>query len=211
MTFYVPGHFRVEDAATLERFIAENGFATLVSTGPEGLWTSHVPLLIGRGSDGRLRLEGHMARANAHWESLESAAEVLAIFGGPHAYVSPSWYAHHPSVPTWNYAVVHARGKARIVEPESLPALLGRLTRKYEEGRPAPWRIEDLPADFTPGLLAAIVGFEIAVERLEGKFKLSQNRRPADLEGVIAALEGEGQGALAALMREHADRLPESR
>lgn len=211
MTFYVPGHFRVEDAATLERFVAENGFATLVSTGPEGLWTSHVPLLIGRGSDGRLRLEGHMARANAHWESLESAAEVLAIFGGPHAYVSPSWYAHHPSVPTWNYAVVHARGKARIVEPESLPALLGRLTRKYEEGRPAPWRIEDLPADFTPGLLAAIVGFEIAVERLEGKFKLSQNRRPADLEGVIAALEGEGQGALAALMREHADRPPESR
>lgn len=211
MTFYVPGHFRVEDAATLERFVAENGFATLVSTGPEGLWTSHVPLLVGRGSDGRLRLEGHMARANAHWESLESAAEVLAIFGGPHAYVSPSWYAHHPSVPTWNYAVVHARGKARIVEPEALPALLARLTRKYEEGRPAPWRIEDLPADFTPRLLAAIVGFEIAVERLEGKFKLSQNRRPADLEGVIAALEREGQGALAALMREHADRPPESR
>ena len=211
MTFYVPGHFRVEDAATLERFVAENGFATLVSTGPEGLWTSHVPLLIGRGSDGRLRLEGHMARANAHWESLESAAEVLAIFGGPHAYVSPSWYAHHPSVPTWNYAVVHARGKARLVEPEALPALLARLTRKYEEGRPAPWRIEDLPADFTPRLLAAIVGFEIAVERLEGKFKLSQNRRPADLEGVIAALEREGQGALAALMREHADRPPESR
>ena len=211
MTFYVPGHFRVEDAATLERFVAENGFATLVSTGPEGLWTSHVPLLVGRGSDGRLRLEGHMARANAHWESLESAAEVLAILGGPHAYVSPSRYAHPPSVPTWNYAVVHARGKARIVEPESLPALLGRLTRKYEEGRPAPWRMEDLPADFTPKLLAAIVGFEIAVERLEGKFKLSQNRRPADLEGVIAALEGEGQGALAALMREHADRPPESR
>lgn len=211
MTFYVPGHFRVEDAATLERFVAENGFATLVSTGPEGLWTSHVPLLVGRGSDGRLRLEGHMARANAHWESLESAAEVLAIFGGPHAYVSPSWYAHHPSVPTWNYAVVHARGKARLVEPEALPALLARLTRKYEEGRPAPWRIEDLPADFTPRLLAAIVGFEIAVERLEGKFKLSQNRRPADLEGVIAALEREGQGALAALMREHADRPPESR
>jgi len=211
MTFYVPGHFRVEDAATLERFVAENGFATLVSTGPEGLWTSHVPLLIGRGSDGRVRLEGHMARANAHWESLESAAEVLAIFGGPHAYVSPSWYAHHPSVPTWNYAVVHARGKARIVEPEALPALLGRLTRKYEEGRPAPWRMEDLPADFTPRLLAAIVGFEIAVERLEGKFKLSQNRRPADLEGVIAALEREGQGTLAALVREHAELPPESR
>jgi transcriptional regulator len=211
MTFYVPGHFRVEDAATLERFVAENGFATLVSTGPEGLWTSHVPLLIGRGGDGRLRLEGHMARANAHWESLESAAEVLAIFGGPHAYVSPSWYAHHPSVPTWNYAVVHARGKARIVAPEALPALLGRLTRKYEEGRLAPWRMEDLPGDFTPRLLAAIVGFEIAVERLEGKFKLSQNRRPADLEGVIAALEREGQGALAALMREHAARPPESR
>jgi transcriptional regulator len=152
-----------------------------------------------------------VARANPHWRELEAAGEVLVIFAGPHAYVSPRWYAHHPSVPTWNYAVVHARGKARLVEPEALPALLGRLTRQYEEGRPAPWRMQDLPADFTPKLLAAIVGFEIAVERLEGKFKLSQNRRPADLEGVIAALEGEGQGELAALMRAHAARPPESR
>ena len=211
MTFYIPRHFRVDDAATLERFVADNGFATLVSAGGDGLSVSHVPLLASRGGDGRLRLEGHLARANAHWESLEAADEVLAIFEGPHAYVSPSWYANHPSVPTWNYAVVHARGRAALLPPERLPALLDRLSRQYEEGRPAPWRMPDLPAEFTGKMLAAIVGFEIVVERLEGKFKLSQNRRPEDVEGVIAALEREGQGALAALMRTQASRTPESR
>ena len=211
MTFYIPRHFRVDDAATLERFVADNGFATLVSAGGDGLSVSHVPLLASRGGDGRLRLEGHLARANAHWQSLETAGEVLAIFEGPHAYVSPTWYANHPSVPTWNYAVVHARGRATILPPKRLSALLDRLSRQYEEGRPAPWRMDGLPADYTPKMLAAIVGFEIVVERLEGKFELSQNRRPEDVERVIAALEREGQGTLAALMRSHASRPPESR
>jgi transcriptional regulator len=211
MSFYVPRHFRIEDPAALERFVAANGFGTLVSAGPEGLWASHVPMRAAPGGDGRLRLEGHLARANGHWRALAGAGEVLAIFEGPHGYVSPSWYANHPSVPTWNYAVVHARGRARILPPEDLPALLDRLARQYEDDRPSPWRMQDLPADYTPKMLAAIVGFEIAVERLEGKFKLSQNRRPEDVEGVIAALEREGQAQLAALMREHAARPPESR
>lgn len=211
MTFYVPRHFRVDDAAALERFVEAYGFCTLVSAGTDGLWASHVPMRAVRGEGGGLRLEGHMARANGHWQALAQAGEALAIFEGPHGYVSPSWYAHHPSVPTWNYAVVHARGQARILPPEALPGLLDRLSRQYEDGRPAPWRMGDLPADYTPKMLAAIVGFEIAVERLEGKFKLSQNRRPEDVEGVIAALEREGQEELAALMRRHAARPPESR
>lgn len=208
MTFYVPRHFRLDDPAALEAFVAANAFGTLVSAGPAGLSVSHLPFLPERDGDGRLRLLGHVARANAHWQELEGAGEVLVIFSGPHAYVSPSWYANHPSVPTWNYAVVHAHGRARLLPPEALPGLLDRLSRAYEDPRPSPWRMAGLPADYTAKMLPAIAGFEVAVERLEGKFKLSQNRRREDVDGVAAALEREGQPELAALMREHA---PESR
>lgn len=211
MTFYNPRHFRVDDRETLERFIAAHAFGALVSAGPAGLSVSHVPFLAERVASGQLRLLGHMARANGHWQELESADEVLAIFEGPHAYVSPGWYANYPSVPTWNYVVVHARGTARLLPPGDLPPLLERLSRTYEDGRPAPWRMDKLPPDYTPKLLEAIVGFEIAVDRLEGKFKLSQNRRGEDIARVAAALEAEGQGQLAALMRAHAALPPESR
>ena len=211
MTLYVPRHFRVDDRETLERFIATHAFGTLISTGPDGICVSHVPFLPERSEDGKLRLRGHVARANPHWQALAQAAEVLVIFEGPHAYVSPGWYAQQPSVPTWNYAVVHARGRACLLPAEQLPPLLDRLSRAYEEGRPAPWRMQALPAAFTESMLAAIVGFEIAVEKLEGKFKLSQNRRGEDIERVAAALEAQGQQELAALMRAHADHAPDSR
>lgn len=211
MTFYVPRHFRVDDRATLEEFVARHGFATLVCAGAGGLWASHVPLLLEGDGKGGSRLTGHMARANGHWRELEAAPGVLAIFEGPHAYVSPGWYAHHPSVPTWNYAVVHVRGKARLLPAAELPALLDRLSRTYEDGRPSPWRMQDQPREFTDRLLEAIVGFEIAVETLEGKFKLSQNRRPEDVEGVASALEAAGEKALSDLMRAQAKRPPESR
>lgn len=211
MTFYIPRHFQVDDREALERFVAAHAFGTLVSTGDAGLSVSHLPFLPERGEDGRLRLLGHMARANAHWQEIEGADEVLAIFAGPHAYVSPGWYAHHPSVPTWNYAVVHARGKARLLPAGELPPLLDRLSRLYEDGRPEPWRMQALPADYTASMLGAIVGFEIAVDRLEGKFKLSQNRRGEDIDRVAAALAAQGDEELASLMRAHADRKRESR
>jgi predicted FMN-binding regulatory protein PaiB len=115
MTLYMPPHFRVDDRAALARFMDENGFATLVSHAAGGLSVSHVPLLVEAEGDA-LRLLGHVARNNDHWRALEAADEVLAIFHGPHAYVSPTWYAQHPSVPTWNYAVVHAHGKARLMD-----------------------------------------------------------------------------------------------
>jgi transcriptional regulator len=118
---------------------------------------------------------------------------------------------NQPSVPTWNYAVVHARGKARLLPADDLPDLLDRLSRTYEGARPSPWRYDSLPAEYSATMRKAIVGFEIAVERLEGKFKLSQNRRAEDIAGVAAALEAEGQGALAALMRAHAAPAGESR
>lgn len=211
MTFYVPRHFRIDDAGSLERFVDAHAFGTLVTAGPAGLGVSHIPFLPERGADGRLRLLGHVARANPHWQELEQAGEVLAIFAGPHAYVSPGWYANHPSVPTWNYAVVHARGTARLLPPGEFPALLDRLTRRYEDGRASPWRMESLPADYTARLLEAIVGFEIAVETLEGKFKLSQNRGGGEVERVAAALEADGLGDLARLMRAGAAGPGESR
>ena len=205
MTLYIPAHFRVDDAEALLAFMQRHAFATIVSGSPDGLQVSHVPLMPERGPDGTLRLLGHVARANPHWRSLEAAAEVLAIFQGPHAYVSPGWYENHPAVPTWNYAVVHARGRVRLTDEAELHALLLELSAKYEMRRDKPWRLGDQPAPFVHGMLENIVGFELAVERLEGKFKLSQNR-PAEIGRVIEGLERDGEEELAALMRAHLAR-----
>lgn len=203
MTLYVPDAFRIDDRERLFDFIARNAFGTLVTGGPAGLQVSHIPFLPERGADGVIRLQGHVARANPQWQGLEQARELLAIFQGPHAYVSPGWYRQHPSVPTWNYTVVHAHGKARLMDEAELHEMLMRLSAAYEDGREKPWRMSQLPAEFVATMLRAIVGFEIAVERIEGKFKLSQNR-PAEIPRVIAALEREGEAALAAFMAENA-------
>ncbi len=202
MTLYVPAHFRVQDPQALVEFIERNAFATLVSSGPSGLDVSHVPFVAERDALGKLRLLGHVARANPQWEGLEGATHVVAIFQGPHAYISPTWYASHPSVPTWNYAVVHAHGKARLMDEAELHDLLLRLSAIYESPNPKPWRMSELPADYVAMMLKQIVGFEIEVEKLEGKFKLSQNR-PAEVGRVIGQLEAQGEAGLAALMRAH--------
>lgn len=199
MTLYVPEHFRVDDPEVLARFIEGNAFGTLVSSGEAGMHASHIPFLCEREGE-RFRLLGHVARGNEQWRALESADHVLAIFSGPHAYVSPGWYANHPAVPTWNYAVVHATCKARLLDEAQLHDLLLRLSSTYESGRDKPWRMAELPAAFVDSMLKMIVGFELEVTRLEGKFKLSQNR-PAEVPRVIAALESAGEGALAGLMR----------
>lgn len=201
MTLYVPEAFRVDEPSRLFDFIERHAFGILVSTGDAGLHVSHIPFVAERDEKGAVRLLGHVARANPHWGALEAAADVLAIFEGPHGYVSPGWYASHPAVPTWNYAVVHAHGRARLLDEAELHDVLLRLSATYEAGRPKPWRLSEQPAAFVSSMLQAIVGFEIEVERLEGKFKLSQNR-PAEVERVIAALDGE-QPELAALMRSH--------
>jgi transcriptional regulator len=203
MTLYVPSHFRIDDPKELAGFIARNAFGTLVSSGEAGLHVSHIPFLPEFSADGRLRLLGHVARANGQWRSLEKAEHLVAIFQGPHGYVSPSWYEHQPAVPTWNYAVVHAHGKARALDEAGLRDLLARLSATYEEGRPSPWRMEDLPAEFVQRMVGAIAGFAIEVDRLEGKFKLSQHRPGDDAGRVIRALEAGGEADLAALMREH--------
>ena len=203
MTLYVPPHFAANDPDLLFEFVQRHAFATLVCAGAAGLQVSHIPFVAERGEGGRVRLLGHVARANTHWRALEAAQEVLAIFHGPHGYVSPGWYRQLPAVPTWNYAVVHARGRATLMDEAELHELVMRLASIYEEGRPRPWKLSEQPADFVSGLLKAIVGFSIDVERIEGKFKLSQNR-PVEIPRVIEELERE-EPALAALMREHVD------
>lgn len=203
MTLYMPELFRADDVAAQYALIERNAFGTLVSAAPDGeLHISHIPFLPERDESGRVRLLAHVARANPHWEALVGARDNVAIFRGPHAYVSPGWYENHPAVPTWNYAVVHAHGRARLMDEAELHELLMRLSATYEEGRPKPWRMSELPAAFVDTMLKSIVGFEIEVERIEAKFKLSQNR-PAEVRRVIAALDAGGESELAALMREH--------
>ncbi len=203
MTLYRPSLFRVDDRDALVAFVERHAFGTLVTGGEGGFDVSHLPFLADRTPQGGIRLLTHMARANPQSGSMEGAGPVLAIFQGPHAYVSPSWYRHHPAVPTWNYAVVHAHGRARALAEEELRELLLRLSSRYEEGRPGRWRMETLAPDFVEKMLSAIRGFAIEVDRIEGKFKLSQNRPADDAARVAEALEAAGETALAELMRAH--------
>ncbi len=206
MTLYVPRDFRVEDPDVLYRFMEDYPFGTLVSCGPGGLHASHLPFLPERVPGGAVRLLGHLARANGHAAALREAHQVVAIFQGPHGYVSPGWYEHHPAVPTWNYAVVHAHGRVRPLEPDAVRDMLAALTAVHERGRARPWRMEDLPGDYAAKMAGAVEGFAVEVERLEGKFKLSQNRPGGDAKRVADALQAQGDDGLAAFMREHSPR-----
>ncbi len=198
---YVPAQFAENDRAKLFEFMRRHSFATLVSGGVEDPSVSHVPFLV---DAERGTVAGHVARANPHWRTLEQVQEVLVIFGGPHHYVSPSWYSVHPSVPTWNYAVVHALGRPSIIRDRAaVKRLLGDLVAEHERRFEHPWAV-DLPADYMDAMIGEIVGFEIKVTRLTGKFKLSQNRPAPDRPRVIAALEAigtEDARGVAALMR----------
>ncbi len=201
---YVPPSFSETDPERLLELAARHPFATVVTPTPGELWVSHVPLLARRRAGG-VALVGHLARANGHWRALEAGAPTTAIFHGPHAYVSPTWYATAPAVPTWNYLVVHAAGRPRVEQdPGALAALLREVTARFEGQAPDAYRAEALPADFARSMLEALVGFEIEVERWEGKVKLSQNRSLEDRRGVVAHLETSGDAdarAIAALMR----------
>jgi transcriptional regulator len=181
---------------------ADNAFGTLVTAGPRGLHVSHIPFVI-EDAPGGLRLLGHIARANPQADALPEAKDVVAIFQGPHGYVSPTWYEHHPAVPTWNYAVAHVRGPLTPLDEFELRDLLGKLSAIYEGDRANAWRMDKAPSDFINNLVGTITGFSIAVERVEGKFKLSQNRPGDDAKRVADAFEREGDVALSSLMREH--------
>jgi transcriptional regulator len=184
----------------------EHSFATLVTRDEGSCFATHLPLLLEAEGGESGRLVGHVARANPQWEHLRDQPEALAIFQGPHAYVSPSWYETELSVPTWNYTAVHAYGAARLIEGDAeLLALLRKMVAVYEAGFEEPWPFA-LPEDYTRKLLRGIVGFEIRITRLEGKFKLGQNRPEGDRQGVIDNLKRsrDGQAPLVArLMAKH--------
>ena len=188
---YIPPAFREDDTTALHGLIRQHPFGILVTRDAGSSFASHLPFLIEE--DGGLGvLRAHVARGNGQWRDLAEQSEVLVIFHGPHAYVSPSWYETKPSVPTWNYVAVHAYGAPRLLEgPETHERLLRDLVREFESGFESPWPF-DLPADYTAGMIRAIVGFEIRITRLEGKLKLGQNRSPADRQGAAAGLMGTG-------------------
>jgi transcriptional regulator len=184
---YVPDLFAEPEEDRLFQLIERNPFATLVSFEAEAPWVSHLPFLLDRQ---RRVLRAHMARANPHWKAFSKGSS-LVIFHGPHHYVSPSWYAHHPSVPTWNYATVHVRGRPRVIsDPPELEKLLFDLVRSSEPTDDA-WE-PTLPRDYLDGMLKGIVGFEIPIAEITGKFKLSQNRPGDDRARVGAALRAIG-------------------
>jgi len=191
MSVYTPAHFAVDDRAAVARLMHDHPFATLLTmASPEPL-ISHVPLLYVPECEPHGTLIGHMARANPHWRNA-GAGESVAIFHGPHAYVSPSWFAE-PSkgVPTWNYAVVHASGTLDVIDdPVETRRVLDTLVRRFEADRAAPWQfaMEERQRD---ALVGAIVAFRLRIRRLTGKFKLSQNRPVVDQARIAAALDAE--------------------
>lgn len=203
---YVPSSFHVSDGRILESFIGRYGFATLVISSSEGLIASHIPVTLRTRGDAKY-LIGHVARANNQWRAFDGKVEALVIFHGPHAYVSPTWYATSPAVPTWNYAVVHVYGKPAASEDRDfIKVALAELVSKYEGTRSNPWRAEGFAPDVFDKLASAIVAFEMPIERIEGKFKLGQNRSRDDREGMLAGLKGEGTSdaeLLATFIQEH--------
>jgi len=187
---YLPSHFTETREDVLLDHIDQHDFALLVTSGG-GLIASQVPFLTEHRHE-KLYLLGHLARPNPQAAELDGV-EVMVIFPGPHAYISPGWYAAGPAVPTWNYAAVHVRGNIRFIDDADwLRGLVESLTDEHEQGIANRWRISDAPADFIDGMVRAIVGFEIRASAIEGKFKASQNRSAADRAGVAEALRAAG-------------------
>ena len=194
---YLPSHFAETRPEVLHAAMREHPFATLASPGRDGIVADHLPLQVSVDSSGRCRLLGHVARGNPVWREA-AGKQVLAIFHGPQAYVTPSWYPtkreHGKAVPTWNYVVVHARGRlATIEDPQRLRAMLDELVARHEAGRAEPWQVADAPADYIEKMISAIVGIEIEVAQLEGKWKASQNQPAANRAGVVAGLRERGK------------------
>ena len=205
---YLPPAFTEKRPEVLLEHIERYDFGLLVTHGAEGLVASHIPFLIERDGE-RLHLHGHLACPNPQVGDLARGGEVLAIFHGPHAYISPNWYATSPSVPTWNYVDVHAYGTVQLIEDaEWLRRFLVRLSERHETGNPVAWRMQDLPESYVETMLKGIIGLDILVTRLEGKHKLSQNRPAADRRGVIAALEAQTDPESHAVARLMRDREP---
>ncbi len=205
---YVPAHFEENRAEVLRQLISDHPFGTLVTHGPRGLDANHLPFEFEsvEGTHGTLR--AHVARANPVWQEVAAHPETLVIFQGPAAYISPNWYPskhdEHRQVPTYNYMVLHAHGRITVRDDEAyVRGVVARLTRKMEANEPRPWKMGDAPADYLTHMLGAIVGIEIEVTRMVGKWKLGQNKEARDRRGAVDALlanGGEEQEAVAEAM-----------
>ena len=194
---YLPQAFEETDQTVLHDFIRSHPLATLVTNDTGGLCANHIPMLIEADLEGKIVLRGHVARANPLWENLRAGAEALAIFQDSGLYISPSWYPSKREtgrvVPTWNYVAVHVSGCARAIdEPNWLREFLTRLTATHEMGRAQPWDLSDAPEDYIDRQLRAIVGIELGVAHMSGKWKVSQNRSVADAAGVVSGLTQQG-------------------
>jgi transcriptional regulator len=190
---YIPQANKEDRLPVLHKLIEDQPFTSLVTMGASGLFASHIPMVLERNGTALGLLKGHLSRANPQWREFLPSLEALAIFSGPQHYITPNWYpekaANGKVVPTWNYAVVHAYGHLKVIEDsEWLKAHLNTLTTIHETGSPAPWKVTDAPADYIASLARGIVGLEMVIERIEGKWKVSQNRSEQDRHGVADGL-----------------------
>jgi transcriptional regulator len=189
---YIPRANQEDRIPVLHKLMADQPFASLITVGSSGLFASHIPMVLERtGTMGQLK--GHISRANTQWRDYSHSVEALAIFSGPQHYITPTWYPEKQEtgkvVPTWNYVVVHAYGYLKVVEDsEWLMAHLQSLTSIHEAESPVPWKISDAPPDYVASQIKGIVGLEMDIERLEGKWKVSQNRSEEDRRGVVRGL-----------------------
>jgi transcriptional regulator len=205
---YIPTHFEQPSIKVMYELIRSRPLATLITLSSNGINANHIPMHLSEQPAPFGTLQGHVARSNPIWRDLDSDIEVLAIFHGPDAYISPSWYATKQKtgkvVPTWNYTVVHAYGSLRIIDDASwIRSLLEALTVHNEEAFPEPWKVSDAPFDFTERLIEEIVGIEMVITRLSGKWKVSQNQPPQNQAGVIQGLnasEKTGAATMASLV-----------
>lgn len=203
---YLPPHFAATDPASLHRLMRAHPLGALVTQGEQGLDANHLPFEFDADEGEHGILRAHVARNNPLWQEVKEGQEVLVIFRAVEGYISPSWYpskqAHHKQVPTWNYAVVHAHGRIRVRDDARfVRRLLAGLTRTQEAAEPAPWKMADAPRDYIEAMVQAVVGIEIEIDQLVGKFKLSQNKEEGDRLGAVDALQAKGQTALAAAMQ----------
>ena len=208
---YAPPHFRESRVEILHEAIRQAPFANLVTMGVEGLDGTPLPLMLDPSDGPQGSLIGHIARANPQWRTTDVAQEALAIFSGPDSYITPSYYETKrltgKVVPTWNYVTIHARGRISFSQdPEVLLDLVRRLTERHEGERTDPWAVSDAPADFIQSQLRAIVGVRLEITALTGKWKMSQNRSPADRAGVVAGLRADGEDVVAAAVAEAMER-----
>jgi transcriptional regulator len=203
---YVPAQFDETDVSVMHQLIRSHPLGAVITMTAAGLDANHIPLVLQADPPPLGTLHGHVSRANTLWREASRSVDALIIFQGPEAYISPSWYPakqeHGKVVPTWNYVVVHAHGRLRAIDdPVWLRAHVEQLTQTHEAHRSMPWQVTDAPADFINPLIKGIVGLELTMTRLTGKWKVGQNRSVADREGAAGALEREGNAAMAAFMR----------